>query len=193
VGRSLSVRVRGHGAADDGSFDAPAGTPFAHGMCLVRRAVLDAVGGFDEGFGLGYFEELDLQLRARRKGFRVAYVPESVIVHATSKAFDRHPGGLKEELLARNWLRVMALHWPLRWLVARAPIDLARPARAWLDGADARPSLRALRTFAGMLPEVLARRRAIARSGPLDLAALRRETLDASHVNEPDTSREGDR
>src|SRR5262249_4939534 len=35
------------------------------GFCLLaRRELLDAVGGFDEGFGLGFFDDDDLSVRA---------------------------------------------------------------------------------------------------------------------------------
>lgn len=44
------------------------------GTMLVRRAVFERVGAFDEGFW-GYYEEADLCLRARRAGFGVGVVP----------------------------------------------------------------------------------------------------------------------
>lgn len=167
VGPSYSVRVHGHAEADDGRFDTPMRVPFAHGMSLVRRSVVDTVGLLDPGFGLGYFEEVDLQLRARRKGFGVAYVPESVIVHATSAAFDQHPGGLKERLLTQNWMRVVALHWPWRWALARLPIDASRPLRAALQGRSPWPTLRALGGFARSWPELVRTRRALGALGAL--------------------------
>src|SRR5262249_7580191 len=40
------------------------------GFCLlVRREVLDRIGGFDEQYGLGFFDDDDLCLRAREEGF----------------------------------------------------------------------------------------------------------------------------
>jgi N-acetylglucosaminyl-diphospho-decaprenol L-rhamnosyltransferase len=56
------------------------------GTLLIRAAVLDAVGGFDERFW-GYCEEADLCLRARRVGYRVGVV-------FAAKA-DQDPGGSK--------------------------------------------------------------------------------------------------
>lgn len=51
------------------------------GFCLlVRREVLDAVGAFDERFGLGFFEDDDLSLRARKAGYRLM-VAHDVFVH----------------------------------------------------------------------------------------------------------------
>ncbi len=47
---------------------------------LTRRAVLDQVGGFDEGYFM-YSEELDWQRRVKQAGWRVVYLPEAVITH----------------------------------------------------------------------------------------------------------------
>lgn len=62
---------------------------------LVRRAMLDAVGMFDEGFFL-YFEETDLSRRAAVAGWETWYVPESAVLHIGSvstgmKAWRRMP------------------------------------------------------------------------------------------------------
>jgi GT2 family glycosyltransferase len=50
---------------------------------LVRRAMLDEIGGFDERFFL-YFEETDLCLRAARAGWSCWYVVDSRVVHIGS-------------------------------------------------------------------------------------------------------------
>ena len=40
-----------------------------------ERAVYDAIGGLDERFGLGFFDDDDLAERARRAGFELAVAP----------------------------------------------------------------------------------------------------------------------
>lgn len=50
---------------------------------LVRRRMLDEVGLFDERYFL-YFEETDLCLRARRAGWKAAYLPQSRVMHIGS-------------------------------------------------------------------------------------------------------------
>ena len=50
---------------------------------MMRQDMLDAIGGFDEGFFL-YFEETDLCRRARAAGWRVAYVRASEVEHIGS-------------------------------------------------------------------------------------------------------------
>jgi GT2 family glycosyltransferase len=50
---------------------------------MIRREMLDAVGGFDETFFL-YFEETELCHRAAQAGWRTHYVPASRVVHVGS-------------------------------------------------------------------------------------------------------------
>jgi hypothetical protein len=69
---------------------------------MIRRAVIDAVGGFDETFFL-YFEETDLCRRAARAGWATHYVPQSVVAHEGSAST-----GMKE------WERV-----PDYWFASR--------------------------------------------------------------------------
>ncbi|OGT21485.1 MAG: hypothetical protein A3C55_03015 [Gammaproteobacteria bacterium RIFCSPHIGHO2_02_FULL_42_13] len=51
------------------------------GACLmIRKAVIEKIGLFDERFFL-YFDEADLCLRAARAGFKMLYFPDASIVH----------------------------------------------------------------------------------------------------------------
>jgi GT2 family glycosyltransferase len=47
---------------------------------LIRRAVLESIGGMDENYFL-YFEETDFCYRAKKSGFATWYVPESRVMH----------------------------------------------------------------------------------------------------------------
>ena len=58
------------------------------GFLMLRRATLDELGGFDEGFFL-YGEDIDLCYRAARAGWERWYVPEAVVVHAHQAVTDR--------------------------------------------------------------------------------------------------------
>ena len=59
---------------------------------MMRRAVWEDLGGFDEAFAPAYYEETDLCMRIREDGRRVVYDPDVKIVHfefgssSTSKA-----------------------------------------------------------------------------------------------------------
>lgn len=63
--------------------------PFLNGFCLlVRRAVLDQVGLFDEArFGEGYGEENDYCVRARLAGWRLAVADDAFVWHAQSRSY----------------------------------------------------------------------------------------------------------
>lgn len=78
------------------------------GFCLaVRRQAIEEVGGFDEGFGLGTFEDNDLCYRLRRAGWRLVISQRSFVHHEGSMTIRRvipEPGSL----LAQNQARYLA-------------------------------------------------------------------------------------
>lgn len=53
--------------------------------CVIRRAVIEEVGRFDEDYFL-YFEETDFCLRARRAGWECWYVPQAAVLHIAGRA-----------------------------------------------------------------------------------------------------------
>jgi GT2 family glycosyltransferase len=60
------------------------------GFCLaVKRPVWDEVGGFDERFGMGMYEDNDLSYRCRRAGYRLVIAARSFIHHAGSQTLMR--------------------------------------------------------------------------------------------------------
>src|SRR5204863_2364052 len=72
---------RGFREPDDGQYDEPAEVFGACGASvLLRRAMLDDVGFFDERLFM-YCEDLDLAWRARSRGWRFRYTPRSVVHH----------------------------------------------------------------------------------------------------------------
>ena len=58
------------------------------GFCLLmKRAVYEAVGGLDEQFGLGLFDDDDLAERARRDRFELAVAHDLFVHHFGSRTF----------------------------------------------------------------------------------------------------------
>ncbi len=55
---------------------------------LVRRQVIDQVGGFDEGFFM-YSEEVDWQKRIKQAGWQIVYYPGAQIVHYGGRSSDQ--------------------------------------------------------------------------------------------------------
>ena len=55
---------------------------------LARRAVIDRIGGFDEGYFM-YSEELDWCRRAKQAGWQIVYLPPALIVHYEGKSSEQ--------------------------------------------------------------------------------------------------------
>ncbi len=74
-----------HGRAHDGR---AGDTDRLVGFCLlIKRAVIGAVGGLDEGFGLGNFEDDDYCRRARGAGFRAVIARDAFVHHVGGATF----------------------------------------------------------------------------------------------------------
>jgi GT2 family glycosyltransferase len=58
------------------------------GFLMLRRSMLEELGGFDEGFRL-YGEDIDLQYRAMRAGWERWYVPQAVVRHEHKAETDK--------------------------------------------------------------------------------------------------------
>jgi GT2 family glycosyltransferase len=72
-------RTKGRGLADPFDVESLIGAAL-----LVRRRLLDEVGGFDERFFF-YLEETDFCLRAGKRGYRVVFLPSARLVHLQGK------------------------------------------------------------------------------------------------------------
>jgi glycosyltransferase involved in cell wall biosynthesis len=80
------------------------------GFCvLIKRAVYDAIGGLDERFGLGLFDDDDLAVRARRAGFELAVAHDLFIHHFGSRTFTGN--GIDAERLLEENARRFAAKW----------------------------------------------------------------------------------
>ena len=60
------------------------------GSCVfIKRELLNEIGFFDEGYGSGYREEVDLAFRAREAGWKVISTPKAEVVHFVSQTHGR--------------------------------------------------------------------------------------------------------
>ncbi len=119
-----SSRQRGHGENPDqyarrGEVLLPSGS-----AALYRRAMLDEIGGFDEGFFL-YCEDTDLGLRARWAAWECVYVPEAVVEHRYSQSAGR-ASAMKAFYVERNRLYVAVKNFPAAMLLRLPFVSLAR-------------------------------------------------------------------
>jgi hypothetical protein len=89
------------------------------GACLVvRRIVWEQSGGFDEDFFL-YSEETDWQLRIRKLGWRIHWVPEAIATHLGGSSGLSHKEAVREYFFTSVDLYFLKHHgrvgvWSLR-------------------------------------------------------------------------------
>lgn len=175
-GMALSADGRafeqGAGEAQDAR-SAAAGEVFGvcGAACLLRRELFGRLGGYDERY-FAFYEDVDLNVRARIAGWRFAYVPEAVVWHlgnASWMAGAPSPGAWNARLVARNRLATQAKFMPARALPRIAAVEagsLARAAKQRRLRATLAGKLAALR----WLPALLHERRQLRREGDPGLA-----------------------
>jgi GT2 family glycosyltransferase len=108
-------------------------TERAIGLCLcVDRRVLDEIGGFDERYGVGNFEDDDLCIRVRGAGYKIFVCDDAFIHHFGSQSFIANKVDYAATLEA-NWA-LFAEKWGYQ-----GPIDHERgynPIEASFRGFD---------------------------------------------------------
>ena len=84
---AITLRNRAIGCCeeDNGQYDIPNPTPYAHGAAmLIKREAMEKVGLMPECYFL-YYEELDWSLMFTRNGYKIWYDPACVIYHKESQ------------------------------------------------------------------------------------------------------------
>lgn len=110
----------GVGQPDSAQFEEMKDVAYVTGAALaVRRDVFLRAGKLDPGYFPAYFEEVDLCLRVRRLGYRVAYVPGAKVVHHESVTTGRFTERYYY-LYHRNRVRFMLKNYSWRFLLERA-------------------------------------------------------------------------
>lgn len=113
-------------------------------VLLVRRQLIDEIGGFDERFFM-YNEEVDFCYRARVAGWKVVFSPDAEFVHVggASTLEIRRPQMYREQL--RSHLRFLAKHHGVSQAErARRLLAVAMWIRAVVFGVVRRPERRRL-------------------------------------------------
>ncbi|MBN8867459.1 MAG: glycosyltransferase family 2 protein [Solirubrobacterales bacterium] len=141
--------------------------------CLLRRDMLGTVGLYDESY-FAFYEDVDLNVRARVAGWRFALVSDAVVWHVGNAAWHAgfsRPDAENARLVARNRIWTQAKFVSARSLPRIFVIECGAMVRALFDRRFAL-------TLAGKaqgllrLPNALRGRRRLARRGDLDLARV---------------------
>jgi len=130
---------------------------------MIRRAVFEQIGLFDEGYFL-YFEEVDFCMRARNAGWKIWFVPDSRVIHLEGAST-----GIRESTRRRPqyWFdsrrRYFVKHFgvlglllaDMLWLLGRSSLGLRRALRLGSGGATQDPKWFALDLVWGDLRSLL--------------------------------------
>jgi len=104
-------RIFYHIEKDNGQYDTRADVFWSSGACMIVRSdAWKKAGGFDISF-FAHMEEIDLCWRFSKAGYRVCYIPESVIYHVGGGSLP-YTSPLKTYLNFRNSLYLLYKNLP---------------------------------------------------------------------------------
>jgi len=87
------------------------------GAGLYKRGLFEEVGVFDPGF-FAYLEDVDLNLRARRRGMKCRYISSAIVYHIGSATSGSKINDLTVRLSTRNNIYVLLKNYSL-WMFLR--------------------------------------------------------------------------
>ena len=108
----ITIRNRsiGFGEADNGQYNTPHPTPYAHGAAmLIKREVIHKVGLMPECYFL-YYEEIDWSMMITRIGYEIWYEPACTIFHKESQTTGQN-SPLRTYYITRNRLLLVKRNW----------------------------------------------------------------------------------
>lgn len=91
------------------------------GAALYRRNIFDRIGLFDEEF-FAYLEDVDLNLRLNRAGYKGYYVPAAKVYHIGSATSGSKFNPFTIRLSTRNSIYVLIKHYSLRLFLRFLPV-----------------------------------------------------------------------
>ena len=124
---------RGVDEVDRGQFDKIEQTDFASGCCvLIRSEVFDKIGLLDEKYFL-YYEDSDYSEKVKRAGYKIYYLPTSVIWHKNAGSTGGSGSKLQDYYITRNRLLFGNRYAPIRSKLAlnREGLSLIFQGREW--------------------------------------------------------------
>ncbi len=180
--------ARGRDDSDGAAYDGEGTVGAVSGAALsIPSEVLAAIGGFDESLE-AFGEDVDLSLRAVRRGVPLRYVPEARIAHHLGASYGRY-GWRKVFLVERNRVRVAVRSLPatavatlpvwtgLRWGALAAASVGGRSWGARLGGRARLAAVAGAMAGVGWVPDALRKRRSDAPSWTLDEAGMWRHLV----------------
>ncbi len=145
--------------ADGGQYDEPTEIFWATGACMFVRAKLyKELGGLDERF-FAHMEEIDFCWRAKNKGYKIMFCPQSVVYHVGGATLPKK-SSRKTYLNMRNNIVMLYKNLPqnriIRVFISRLVLDGIAALKFLVDGgvSDFFAVTRAHLKFYSMLSEL---------------------------------------
>lgn len=124
---------RGIDEVDKKQFDDAQDTEFISGCCLlVKREVFENIGLLDDEYFL-YLEDVDFCMRAKRVGYRLGFIPQSIIWHKNAQSSDK-PGS-KTHVYYQTRNRML---FGMKYASLRTKIALVRESFSFLRKGETR-------------------------------------------------------
>ncbi len=108
------------------------------GGLLIRAAVFDDLGGYDERYSPAWYEDVDLCFRARKAGYTIGWSPDAGIEHlggttiASQKSFKSGKAkSISRELFCRTWSGYIESNPGKKPLTAVPTINIIVDVRGW--------------------------------------------------------------
>lgn len=71
----------GEGEEDKGQYEFVRDVDYIGALMFVNKFVYDRIGLLDEAFSPVYYEDVDFNVRARKAGYRIIYLPDAIAYH----------------------------------------------------------------------------------------------------------------
>ena len=118
--------TRGYNEPDRGQFDTVCEVAVLTGCAtLLRRGTLPPGEPLFDGRFFMYYEEFDLSIRLRGRGYAIVYVPTAVVYHKgmqSVKRATRHPRLFQQFYCNRNRVKILAKYYPWAMLMRNLPL-----------------------------------------------------------------------
>ena len=153
----------GFGEKDRGQFEEVREVEYVTGAAMAIKAeTLAKVGYLDETFFPAYYEETDYCVRARQQGYKIIYVPGSVVIHHQSATAGKN-NPLRLRAFHTNRLRFVLKHYPVHsFLGDFVQSELSR-IRQEASVEEVRAMRQAYLEILFALPDILRQRQELAR------------------------------
>jgi len=105
---------RGFEEEDNGQFEKKEEVPAVTGACMmIKKECMDDLKGFWKILKM-YLEDLELCIRAQKKGWKIIYTPETTVWHKWMRSTNQSKIVKVEKWKKRNWLLIALRHYKLK-------------------------------------------------------------------------------